>query len=60
MFSILTTWELSENTMDLQASNLTGPLQINLGAGTPSCTTPGQPTIYVVNGHNIHAENGTQ
>ena len=39
--------ELSVNRMDLQAPNLAGPPWTNLGAGTPSCTTPQQPTIFV-------------
>ena len=32
--------------IDLQAPTSVGPPQKNLGAGTPSCTTPWQPTIY--------------
>ena len=34
------------NRTDLQAPSLAGPPQTNLEAGTPSCITPLQPTIY--------------
>ena len=32
------------NQIDLQAPTLAGPPQTNLGAGTPSCTSPPQLT----------------
>ena len=34
--------------IDLQAPTITGPPWTNLGAGTPSCTSTRQPTIYQV------------
>ena len=43
---ILTTQELSVNRIDLQAPTLKGPPRTNLVAGTPSCTTPRQQTMY--------------
>ena len=44
---MLTTWELSVNRKDLQVPTLAGPPKTNLGAGTPSCTTPQQLTMYL-------------
>ena len=48
------------NRIDLHALTLAGHPQTNLGAGSPSCTTPPQLPIYVANGHYIHAESGAQ
>ena len=47
MFLILTTQELSVNRIDLQAPALARAPRTNQGFGTPSCTTPGQPTVYL-------------
>ena len=41
----LTTRELSVNRIDLQAPTLAGLPRTNLGAETPSSTTPRQPSI---------------
>ena len=43
VFFILATGNLSVNRIDFKAPNLKGPPWINLGAGTPSCSTPRLP-----------------
>ena len=38
---------LEEEILDLQAPTLAGPSRTNPVAGTPSCTTPWQSTLYI-------------
>ena len=48
VFFISTTRELLVNRIDLQAPTLVGPPRENPGSGTPSYTTPWQPTKNVI------------
>ena len=48
VFSIPIKPEFSANRIDLQAQSLARPHRTIQGDGTPSCTTPQQPTIYII------------